>query len=210
MSSLISIPTLPLIVIALICGILSFISTRLVMPWLIRKLEKADIIGKDIHKSSRPIVAEMGGMGILFGFIIGIFVGIILFPTLTFQLAIVLVVVLLVGMIGMVDDLIVLSSKEKLFLLFLAGIPLWWIAPPNVGLLYMILIPIAVSICSNLTNMLAGLNGIESGLGVISMTSLTISCIVLGKYDVAIISMSMLGTLIAFLYYNKYPAKVFP
>ena len=196
MSSLISIPTLPLIVIALICGILSFISTRLVMPWLIRKLEKADIIGKDIHKSSRPIVAEMGGMGILFGFIIGIFVGIILFPTLTFQLAIVLVVVLLVGMIGMVDDLIVLSSKEKLFLLFLAGIPLWWIAPPNVGLLYMILIPIAVSICSNLTNMLAG--------------SLTISCIILGKYDVAIISMSMLGTLIAFLYYNKYPAKVFP
>ena len=74
----------------------------------------------------------------------------------------------------------------------------------------MILIPIAVSICSNLTNMLAGLNGIESGLGVISMTSLTISCIVLGKYDVAIISMSMLGTLIAFLYFNKYPAKVFP
>ena len=188
MSSLISIPTLPLVVIALICGILSFISTRLVMPWLIRKLEKAEIIGKDIHKSSRPIVAEMGGMGILFGFIIGIFAGIILFPTLT----------------------IVLSSKEKLFLLFLAGIPLWWIAPPNVGLLYMLLIPIAVSICSNLTNMLAGLNGIESGLGVISMTSLTISCIILGKYDVAIISMSMLGTLIAFLYYNKYPAKVFP
>ena len=210
MSSLISIPTLPLVVIALLCGILSFISTRLVMPWLIRKLEQAEIIGKDIHKSSRPIVAEMGGMGIIFGFIIGIFTGIILFPTLTFQLAIVLVVVLLVGMVGMVDDLIVLSSKEKLFLLFLAGIPLWWIAPPNVGLLYMIMIPIAVSICSNLTNMLAGLNGIESGLGVISMTALTISCIILGKYDVAIISMSMLGTLIAFLYYNMYPAKVFP
>ena len=90
MSSLISIPTLPLVVIALICGILSFISTRLVMPWLISKLEKAEIIGKDIHKSSRPIVAEMGGMGILFGFIIGIFAGIILFPTLTFQLVVVL------------------------------------------------------------------------------------------------------------------------
>ena len=58
--------------------------------------------------------------------------------------------------------------------------------------------------------MLAGLNGIESGLGVISMTSLTIACIILGKYDVVIIIMSMLGTLIAFLYYNKCPAKVFP
>jgi len=210
MSFLFSIPTLPLVVIAAICGLISFICTRLVMPKLIDKLEKAEIIGKDIHKSLRPIVAEMGGIGILFGFIIGIFVGTILFPTLTFQLSVVLIVILLVGIIGMVDDLLVLSSKEKLVLLFLAGIPLWWVAPPNVGLLYMILIPIAVSICSNLTNMLAGLNGIESGLGIISLTSLTISCIILGKYDVAIISMSMLGSLIAFLRFNKYPAKVFP
>ena len=70
--------------------------------------------------------------------------------------------------------------------------------------------PIAISIGSNLTNMLAGLNGIESGLGIIALTSLTISCIILGKYDVTIISMSMLGALIAFLYFNKYPAKIFP
>ncbi|MBF4467903.1 MAG: multidrug transporter [Methanobrevibacter arboriphilus] len=180
------------------------------MPRLINKLEKANIIGKDIHKTAKPIVAEMGGIGILFGFIIGIFAGIYLHPILTFQLTVVLVVILLVGIIGMVDDLLTLSSKEKFILLFLAGIPLIWIAPPNVGLLYIILIPIAVSIVANLTNMLAGLNGIESGLGVIAMTSLTISCIILGKYDVAIISMSMLGSLIAFLLYNKYPSRVFP
>lgn len=210
MVNLLFIPTLPLIVIAAICGILSFILTRWVMPRLINKLEKADIVGKDIHKSLRPIVAEMGGMGILFGFIIGMFIGILLFPTLEFELLIVLVVILLVGIIGMVDDLLVLSSKEKLVLLFLAGIPLWWAAPPEVGILYLIFIPIAVSICSNLTNMLAGLNGIESGLGIIAMASLTISCIILGKYDVTIISMSMLGALIAFLHFNKHPAKVFP
>ena len=74
----------------------------------------------------------------------------------------------------------------------------------------MIVIPIALSIGSNLTNMLAGLNGIETGLGVISLASLTIACIILSKYDVTIISMSMLGALIAFLYFNKYPAKIFP
>ncbi len=210
MVDLFFIPTMPLIVIAAICGILSFVITHLVMPRLIRKLEKAEIVGKDIHKSWRPIVAEMGGMGILFGFIIGIFAGILLFPTLEFELLVVLVVILLVGIIGMVDDLLVLSSKEKLVLLFLAGIPLWWAAPPEVGILYMIFIPIAVSICSNLTNMLAGLNGIESGLGVIAMTSLTISCLILGKYDVTIISMAMLGALGAFLHFNKHPAKVFP
>lgn len=203
-------PQIPLYGIAIICGLLSFFVSRLTMPRIIRKLEAADIVGKDIHKSWKPIVAEMGGFGILFGFIIGMFSGIYMHDVLTFNLVVVLVVILLVGIIGIVDDLLALSSKEKFSLLFLAGLPLIWVAPPNVGLLYLITIPIALSIGSNLTNMLAGLNGIESGLGIISMTSLTIACIILGKYDVTIISMSMLGALIAFLYYNRYPAEIFP
>ena len=201
---------IPLYGIALICGLLSFFVSRLTMPRIIKKLEAADIVGKDIHKSWKPVVAEMGGFGILFGFIIGMFSGIYMHDIIAFKLVVVLVVILLVGIIGIADDLLALSSKEKFFLLFLAGLPLIWAAPPNVGLLYLITIPIALSIGSNLTNMLAGLNGIESGLGIISMTSLTIACIILGKYDVTIISMSMLGALIAFLYYNRYPAKIFP
>lgn len=203
-------PQLPLYVIAIICGLLSFSMTRLFMPKIIQKLEEADIVGKDIHKSWKPVVAEMGGFGIIFGFVLGMFSGIYMHDILAFPLVIVLVVILLVGMIGILDDLLALSSKSKFFLLFIAGLPLMWAAPPNVGLLYLITMPIALSIGSNLTNMLAGLNGIESGLGVISMTSLTIACILLGKYDVTIISMSMLGALLAFLYFNRYPAKIFP
>ena len=107
-------PQLPLYAIAIICGILSFLVTRLSMPRIIRKLEKADIVGKDLHKSWKPIVAEMGGFGILFGFIIGIFSGICMHDILTFPLCIVLIVILLVGIIGIADDLLVLSSKEKL------------------------------------------------------------------------------------------------
>ena len=203
-------PQLPLYVIAIICGLLSFSVTRLFMPKIIQKLEEADIVGKDIHKSWKPVVAEMGGFGIIFGFVIGMFSGIYMHDILAFPLLIVLVVILLVGMIGILDDLLALSSKSKFFLLFIAGLPLMWAAPPNVGILYLISLPIALSIGSNLTNMLAGLNGIESGLGVISMASLTIACIILGKYDVTIISMSMLGALLAFLYFNRYPAKIFP
>ena len=203
-------PQLPLYVIAIICGLLSFSVTRLLMPKIIRKLEEADIVGKDIHKSWKPVVAEMGGFGIIFGFVIGMFSGIYMHDLLAFPLMVVLVVILLVGMIGILDDLLALSSKSKFALLFIAGLPLMWAAPPNVGILYLITIPIALSIGSNLTNMLAGLNGLESGLGVISMASLTIACIILGKYDVTIISMSMLGALLAFLYFNRYPAKIFP
>ena len=189
---MIILPQMPLYVIAIICGLLSFSVTRLFMPKIIQKLEEADIVGKDIHKSWKPVVAEMGGFGIIFGFVIGMFSGIYMHDILAFPLLIVLVVILLVGMIGILDDLLALSSKSKFFLLFIAGLPLMWAAPPNVGILYLISLPIALSIGSNLTNMLAGLNGIESGLGVISMASLTIACIILGKYDVTIISMSML------------------
>lgn len=193
-----------------LCGFIAFVITFSVMPTLIRRLKKADIVGKDIHKLSKPEVAEMGGIGILFGFSIAIMAGVYLYPEWQAQLTITLVVILLTGVIGMVDDLIMLSSKEKLILLWIAGLPIMWVTPPNVGTIYMLLIPVAVSIASNLTNMLAGFNGIETGLGVIAMSCLTLSCIIMNKYDVAIISFSMLGALIAFLFYNRYPANVFP
>lgn len=180
------------------------------MPRLIKKLKSAEIVGRDIHKPSKPMVAEMGGIGILFGFTIGMFLGVYLYPQLQEQLIVSLVVILLVGIVGMVDDLVQLSSQEKLILLWLAGLPLIWIAPPNVSLIYMLAMPFAVTIASNLTNMLAGLNGIESGLGAIAMTSLSVSCIIMGKMDVALISMAMLGALLAFLYYNRHPSRVFP
>ncbi len=192
------------------CGLIAFLITFLTMPSLIRRLKKAEIVGKDIHKIAKPEVAEMGGIGILLGFAIAIMVGVYLCPQWQSQLTITLIVILLTGIIGMVDDLIMLTSKEKLILLWIAGLPIMWVTPPNVGIVYMLLIPVAVSIASNLTNMLAGLNGIETGLGIIALTSLTLSCIIMNKFDVAIISFSMLGALVAFLFYNKYPANVFP
>lgn len=203
-------PQQKLFIIPILCGFIAFFITYLAMPKLIKKLKDAQIVGTDIHKTTKPLVAEMGGIGILFGFIIGLFVAIYLYPNLQFPFTITLLVILLVGMVGMVDDLIMLSWKEKLLLLWLAGLPLIWISPPNVGIIYMLLIPIAVTIAANLTNMLAGLNGIESGLGAIAMTSLTISCFIMGKFDVAIISISMLGALMAFLIYNRHPSRVFP
>ena len=190
-----------LLLISGFCGLISFLITFFCMPTLIKRLKKAEIVGKDIHKLTKPEVAEMGGIGILLGFAISIMVGVYLCPQWQSQLTITLIVILLTGIIGMVDDLI---------MLWIAGLPIMWVTPPNVGIIYMLLIPVAVSIAANLTNMLAGLNGIETGLGIIALTSLTLSCIIMNKYDVAIISFSMLGALIAFLFYNKYPANVFP
>ena len=48
-----------------ICGLVAFFVTFLSMPRLIKKLKAAEIVGKDIHKPSKPLIAEMGGIGIL-------------------------------------------------------------------------------------------------------------------------------------------------
>ena len=43
------------------------------------------------------------------------------------------------------------------------------------GILYpLLLIPLAIAICSNLTNMMAGFNGLEAGLGIIMFATLSL------------------------------------
>ena len=80
------------------------------------------MVGKDIHKVSKPIVAEMGGIGILFGFTIGMFIGIYAYPSLQYELIITLLVILLVGIVGMVDDLVMLSSRGKVTITIFSGL----------------------------------------------------------------------------------------
>jgi len=79
------------------------------------------------------------------------------------------------------------------------------------GLIYIfILIPLGITVASNLTNMLAGFNGSEVGMGVVMFATVSILFIVHGETEALIVSVSMLGSLLAFLKYNWYPAKIFP
>ena len=72
--NMIILPQLPLYAIAIICGLLSFLATRIVMPKIIRKMKEADIVGKDIHKSIKSV-----GILNLFCFILSFFKKLILF-----------------------------------------------------------------------------------------------------------------------------------
>ncbi len=62
----------------------------------------------------------------------------------------------------------------------------------------------------NFTNMLAGFNGLEIGTGAIA--ALSIAAIALIKQQTAsfLIAIAISASLLAFLYYNKFPARVFP
>src|SRR3989344_1752110 len=148
--------------------------------------------------------------------------------------------IVIISLIGMFDDLgglMKLRSKEiagyekriglkqwqKPLLTLLAAVPLMATMTGNTtmsipiigtidfGIFYpLIIVPIAVVGASNATNMLAGINGVESGMGVALLGGLGIYGILSGKLHAAAIALIVASALLAFLRYNWYPAKIFP
>lgn len=203
--------------------VVSFLATLLVTPVLIRKLRAAGIVGVDIHKEKKIRVPEMGGLAILFGFSTGIFISIPFFTDQIVYLFAAFLTILIMGVIGICDDIFGLRQRVKTWLPIFASIPLIvtqagvhsmnipFIGAVNFGIIYpIILIPVAVTIVANSFNMMAGYNGMESGLGFIACFFLGIAGLLTNRLEVSIIMFAMSGACLAFLRYNRYPSRIFP
>ena len=210
----------------------SFLITFLITPILIRKMAARGLTGKDMNKFSRPEVAEMGGISIILGVSLAVIVAIFIstyLGFLDFSLSILFaafLTILLVGFIGVVDDIVgwkrgIRQYQHALFPLF-AALPLMavqagtdslvlpFFGPVSIGILYsLVLVPIAVTGASNAFNMLSGFNGLEAGLGVIIVSTLSLVALLTGKVEALIIGLAVLGALLAFLKFNWFPAKIF-
>ncbi len=214
----------------------AFLPSLIVFPFFIRRMHMQKIVWGDFNKHGKPPVAGMGGTIVLLGFIFSIMLALFfhsyleLFNGLNLlSLLAVLLTIVAVGLIGLLDDIIgwtkgIRQYQHALFPIFAAlpimvlpqtigntGMELPFIGFVNLGILYSLLVvPIAVTGASNAANMLAGLNGLEGGLTLINALALLFVGIVLGKMDVIIIMLGLIGAGLAFLHYNWFPAKVFP
>jgi len=212
----------------------SFVASVLVtlysVPKVARKLEMAKITGVDINKGAgnKIEIPEMGGITIVMGFVVGVITSIalhILFQ-LPFESTYVyagLATALIIALIGVYDDLFDMAQHTKAFLPLAASIPLVaatidssriisipFVGAIDFGILYpLILIPIGIAVASNLTNMLAGFNGLEAGMGIAVFFFASVIAYIKGVTIMLFFTVPMLGALLAFLYYNKYPAKIF-
>ncbi|MFC1696816.1 glycosyltransferase 4 family protein [Nanoarchaeota archaeon] len=214
--------------------LIAFFVTLYTVPWWIKRATKAHISGMDMQKLEKPEVAEMGGIAVLFGFMIGFFY---LIAMLTFYIKdenlnlgifmAAIATIIIISVIGMLDDIlgwkIGLKQWQKPLLTMIAAIPLIavnagvtsmtlpFIGSINLGLFYpIIIIPLIIAITSNGFNMVAGYNGLESGLGIIILTALGIFLMINNVAYVPLIAFIMVGALLAFWLFNKYPAKIFP
>jgi len=209
--------------------VFSFAVTVFLSYFLIPRLKRFEITGRDVNKPDKPEVAEMGGIGIIAGLTAGVMLAVFLntFFGFSFNLLFVLAALLTVqavAFIGIVDDLIDIPQKIKAFLPLFAAIPLIAVAAAGssslnlpfigdieLGWIYLfILVPIGVAVASNLTNMLAGFNGLEAGMGVIVFSAASLLAWNHGNTEMLVLFLPMVGALFGFFLFNRYPAKAFP
>jgi len=89
------------------------------------------------------------------------------------------------------------------------AIPL--IGPVDFGILYpLLLIPLGIVGASNAVNMLAGFNGLEAGMGIVYCLGLGIFALVNNITEGTVIFLVTSATLIGFIWYSWYPAKILP
>jgi len=185
---------------------LAFLLTFLATPAVARLNYQRGIVGLDLHKEGRVLVAEMGGLSIFYSLLV-----VLVYHYLLgyHELLGVVFGVYMIGTLGIVDWWRRLSPLQKITSFSAVGVFVGFatgLRAPLVLLGYGLLFMAAV----NFTNMLAGFNGLEIGVGAIAALGLAGASYLKGAGASLVLSTALAGALLGFLYYNRYPATVFP
>ncbi len=203
---------------------LTILITVVLARFLSIKFKQMGITGIDVHKPNKPVTAEMGGLAVMIGVAAGASFLYELEPGLFSSVFLGgLVTILLVGIVGAVDDLVSIRQRYKPFLVALVTTPLIvalfgrtsitfpLVGPIPFGILYpLVVVPLGITTSANLSNMLAGFNGLEAGSAVIAIGTLAFLSAFEGHYVASTLACLFLGGYIGFLFLNWYPAKIFP
>ena len=177
-----------------------------------------NITGRDVHKPIALDIPEMGGISYVVSLTLVWVAAFFLLGNLEY--AAVTCVLLLSAALGAYDDLKGMSQMKKLAVSMVLGVPLLFLVTDTTinlvvvtvdfSWVYYILVIAGVSACSNATNILAGFNGEEAGMGAIAAFSLAVCCLILGIEQSQLILATLCFSLLAFLLFNMYPAHIFP
>jgi UDP-N-acetylglucosamine--dolichyl-phosphate N-acetylglucosaminephosphotransferase len=209
------------LVICAIAVLFAFLTTYFLTPRVAKKMLAIGRTGVDIHKNSKPAIPEMCGIAIMVGTTVSVLLITLIVPSRVAEYASFLLASLIAGAVGIADDLKPLSPKLKPALTALAGIPmiilgtysahpyLPFIGPLRLTIIYPLLIFFALAVPSNAVNMMDVFNGaMPSTCSVISIATV-IFLVLSGRNEEAVLPLALLGSLLAFYIYNRYPARVF-
>lgn len=226
-------------ILAFMIGFIISIIFGLVIIPILKKFKIKQTISSfvGIHKSKNG-TPTMGGIIFIIPTIVSIIILILLNKlNVTYNLLIVLFVFLSYALLGFIDDYLIIKRKNNIglseiqklfgqifiaiifFMLFMKSgrqpiLEIYTLGIEiNMGWFYGFFILFMLVASSNAVNITDGLDGLAGGLsaiaflafGLIAWASLGIS----GSEDIGIFCFILVGSLIAFLFYNTYPAKVF-
>jgi UDP-N-acetylglucosamine--dolichyl-phosphate N-acetylglucosaminephosphotransferase len=103
----------------------SFFFTQFLFKKYISFAQSRNWIGHDIHKKTRPAVAESGGIAFVLGIIPGQILIMFIFSDIWRETLAFSITVILSGAVGFFDDRKALSSFKKIALMIATGIPLF-------------------------------------------------------------------------------------
>ena len=223
-----------LLVVFIISLFVSAIGTKLLIPYL-RHKQFGQFIreeGPQAHKKKAG-TPTMGGVMIVFGIIVGLVTGMICNRNVTADTTAIILTMLAFGIIGFLDDFekiakknnLGLTPKQKIMLqiLFSLGIGLYMIFGGSVtevfipfvkiyvnfGVLFMPFAIITEVAMSNGVNLSDGLDGLASSVTLVVAILFALVGYVHGNDILMISGVAIAGSLIGFLVFNKYPARIF-
>ena len=219
--------------------ILSILIGFLLVPFLRKKKigQTVSVFLKNKHKEKDGI-PTMGGLIFILSTLITIFLLFVTNKIeYTTNLFIILFVFIGYASIGFIDDFLIIKRKnnnglteiQKLFGQLIIAIiffylfmktghePSMYISTLGIeihmGWLYGAFILFVLIASSNAVNITDGLDGLAGGLSLIAFLAFGLiawnSTWIAGSGDIAVFCFIMVGSLMGFLFYNKYPAKVF-
>ena len=213
--------------------VLAFFIAAIVTKYWIRIARRNDLVGKDMNKFNKPLVAEAGGIAVVVA-IVSTTLLYIFFKTFILnsgahfvELLALIITVLLACFIGFVDDILGwkkgLKGWKKILITIPIAIPFVvinagesimhvpFLGAVDFGLIYpLVIIPLGIMGAANGTNLLAGHNGLEAGLSIVVFIALGTIAIVTNQLWLVLLAGIIIFALFAFFLFNKFPAKIFP
>lgn len=207
--------------------IVSFVFTFATTP-LVRRLafrigQGAVDIPKDARRMHKKPTPRIGGLAIIFGFMVAT----LCFAQPSRQLFGTLAGAAIIAVMGFIDDCKDLNAKLKfviqivaaLVVIFVGDIKIdvftnpnilsdnpYWVLPQwlSIGLTV-----IWIVFITNAVNFIDGLDGLAAGVSAIMSVSLVFISIRVGEYSIAILGIALMGSCFGFLPFNFNPAKIF-
>jgi len=201
-------------------GVIAFIVSYILTPYMARVGKKQNMMDLPGHrKIHEEAIPNLGGIVIFFGFLLSL----LFVVQIEGQVKALLIGGVIILLLGVVDDIVDLAPRHKFIIQMVPALIVIMYNSDLINsfivnqlkifdllayLLYPILIFWIVGV-TNSINLIDGLDGLACGVSVISLITFFILGLRQNFETLNLVSIALVGSMLAFLKFNFYPAKIF-